>query len=191
MAEREGFEPPVPARGTAVFKTAPFGRSGISPRQNRRTPDRRARRRVEGPLESDESRRVHAFYPAIPVSRLQPLLPEELPEHLSALRRADPGDHVGNVVVPRIREHLEDRAVCARLLVIRPVVDARDPRLDDRPRAHDAGLQGDEEDRLAICDSQPAQQGAFCVRPQFFADRMVRKGPLQKFPYIHLRKPRQ
>jgi hypothetical protein len=47
----------------------------------------------------------------------------------------------------------------------------------------------DEENRLTICDSQPAQQGAFCVCPQFFADRMVWKGPLQKFSYIHLRKP--
>ncbi len=31
VAEREGFEPPVPQCGTAVFETAPFGRSGTSP----------------------------------------------------------------------------------------------------------------------------------------------------------------
>ena len=31
MAERGGFEPPVPQRGTAVFETAPIGRSGTSP----------------------------------------------------------------------------------------------------------------------------------------------------------------
>ena len=31
MAEREGFEPPEPAKGSAVFETAPFGRSGTSP----------------------------------------------------------------------------------------------------------------------------------------------------------------
>ena len=30
-AEREGFEPPVPARSTTVFETAPFDHSGISP----------------------------------------------------------------------------------------------------------------------------------------------------------------
>lgn len=30
MAEKEGFEPPVPC-GTAVFKTAAFGHSAISP----------------------------------------------------------------------------------------------------------------------------------------------------------------
>jgi hypothetical protein len=32
MAEGEGFEPSVPQGGTAVFKTAPFGRSGTPPR---------------------------------------------------------------------------------------------------------------------------------------------------------------
>ena len=31
VAEREGFEPSVPARGTTVFETAPFDRSGTSP----------------------------------------------------------------------------------------------------------------------------------------------------------------
>ena len=31
MAEREGFEPSVPARGTTVFETAPIDRSGTSP----------------------------------------------------------------------------------------------------------------------------------------------------------------
>ena len=31
LAEREGFEPPVQASWTAVFETAPFNRSGISP----------------------------------------------------------------------------------------------------------------------------------------------------------------
>ena len=31
LAERGGFEPPVPMTGTAVFETAPFGRSGTSP----------------------------------------------------------------------------------------------------------------------------------------------------------------
>ena len=30
LAEREGFEPPVP-EGTTVFETAPFDRSGTSP----------------------------------------------------------------------------------------------------------------------------------------------------------------
>tara|TARA_B110000046_G_scaffold66152_1_gene73989 strand:+ start:1566 stop:1703 length:138 start_codon:yes stop_codon:yes gene_type:complete len=32
LAEKEGFEPPVP-RGTTVFKTAAFDRSAISPLQ--------------------------------------------------------------------------------------------------------------------------------------------------------------
>lgn len=32
MAEKEGFEPPVPSRGTTVFETGPFDHSGISPR---------------------------------------------------------------------------------------------------------------------------------------------------------------
>ena len=32
MAERAGFEPAVPARGTPVFETGPFNRSGTSPR---------------------------------------------------------------------------------------------------------------------------------------------------------------
>ncbi|MFM1931282.1 MAG: hypothetical protein RL226_585 [Bacteroidota bacterium] len=32
LAEREGFEPPVP-RGTTVFKTAAIDHSAISPRQ--------------------------------------------------------------------------------------------------------------------------------------------------------------
>jgi hypothetical protein len=31
LAEREGFEPSVPARGTTVFETAPIDRSGTSP----------------------------------------------------------------------------------------------------------------------------------------------------------------
>jgi hypothetical protein len=31
VAEREGFEPSVPARGTTVFETAPIDRSGTSP----------------------------------------------------------------------------------------------------------------------------------------------------------------
>jgi hypothetical protein len=31
LAEREGFEPPDPC-GSVVFKTTPFGHSGISPR---------------------------------------------------------------------------------------------------------------------------------------------------------------
>lgn len=31
LAEREGFEPPVPFRGTAVFETAAFDHSAISP----------------------------------------------------------------------------------------------------------------------------------------------------------------
>ena len=32
LAEKEGFEPPVPC-GTLVFKTSAFDRSAISPRQ--------------------------------------------------------------------------------------------------------------------------------------------------------------
>ena len=32
LAEREGFEPPVPFWGTAVFETAAFDHSAISPR---------------------------------------------------------------------------------------------------------------------------------------------------------------
>jgi hypothetical protein len=31
IAEREGFEPSVPARSTTVFETAPIDHSGISP----------------------------------------------------------------------------------------------------------------------------------------------------------------
>jgi hypothetical protein len=31
LAEREGFEPSVPHRGTTVFETAPIDRSGTSP----------------------------------------------------------------------------------------------------------------------------------------------------------------
>ena len=31
MAERVGFEPTVPAKGTTVFETAPFDHSGTSP----------------------------------------------------------------------------------------------------------------------------------------------------------------
>ena len=33
LAEREGFEPPVPFWGTAVFETAAFDHSAISPRE--------------------------------------------------------------------------------------------------------------------------------------------------------------
>ena len=32
LAERGGFEPPVPKKGTPVFETGPFDRSGTSPR---------------------------------------------------------------------------------------------------------------------------------------------------------------
>ena len=32
MAEGVGFEPTVPQKGTTVFETAPFDRSGIPPR---------------------------------------------------------------------------------------------------------------------------------------------------------------
>ena len=32
LAERGGFEPPVTAKATPVFKTGPFNRSGTSPR---------------------------------------------------------------------------------------------------------------------------------------------------------------
>ena len=45
LAEREGFEPPVPFWGTAVFETAAFDRSAISPRvcmlQGSRAPGKR------------------------------------------------------------------------------------------------------------------------------------------------------
>jgi hypothetical protein len=34
LAEREGFEPPVPFWGTAVFETAAFDHSAISPRRD-------------------------------------------------------------------------------------------------------------------------------------------------------------
>ena len=32
LAERQGFEPWVPIKGTPVFETGPFDRSGTSPR---------------------------------------------------------------------------------------------------------------------------------------------------------------
>ena len=37
LAEREGFEPPVPL-GTLVFKTSAFDHSAISPIESSRTP---------------------------------------------------------------------------------------------------------------------------------------------------------
>ena len=78
LAEREGFEPPVPTRGTAVFETAPFNHSGTSP----------------SGAGAHRSARDGASSPAVVASRIEPDAPG--PARASD-RRRDAARAVGSI----------------------------------------------------------------------------------------------
>src|SRR5690242_3341203 len=61
------------------------------------------------------------------------------------------------MVEPRAREQIDDAAAGARLGVVRAEDEAAQPRVHDRPGAHDAGLEGDIE--IAIGQPVVAQRG--------------------------------
>ena len=107
MAEREGFEPQVPARGTAVFKTAPFGRSGISPHSSAGKDFRILF--LELPLLQEIPLPITAA--ATSGEWVLSLLTKELSEELATFLRSEPRDDLRPMVVPRVNQDLKYGAV--------------------------------------------------------------------------------
>ncbi len=140
MAEREGFEPPVPAMGTADFESAAFDLSAISPHD----------------LSAMSAFFFLILLPMLICIRMRrhvqedpqvssPSLPEECAHVPAAVVSEDALHDLDPVVVSRVVKDLEQGTDRTRLGIPCAEDEGLDPSVQTRARTHQAGLQRDEE----------------------------------------------